>query len=101
MKNRLELQTLLESILGSENVYYQPPETIKINYPAIIYSRADIPNIYADNDVYAQNIKYRVTVVDKNPDSIFVTEVSRIPTCRFERHYTNDNLNHDSFIVYY
>ena len=27
MGSRLELQNLLESILGSRNVYYQPPES--------------------------------------------------------------------------
>jgi len=33
MGTRLELQNLLENILGSRNVYFQPPENLKLNYP--------------------------------------------------------------------
>lgn len=52
MVNRLELHTKLESILDSKNVYFQPPESIKINYPAIIYFLDDLENIHADDGVY-------------------------------------------------
>ena len=38
MKNRIELQTLLEELLGSKNVYYQPPNNLSMSYPAILYS---------------------------------------------------------------
>ena len=38
MANRLDLQALLEDLLGSRNVYYQPPESVKMNYPAIVYA---------------------------------------------------------------
>lgn len=37
-KSRIDLQYLLENILGSRHVYFQPPETVKMNYPAIVYS---------------------------------------------------------------
>ena len=40
---RLKLQKLLEDILEAngkaKNVYYQPPEGIKISYPCIVYNR--------------------------------------------------------------
>ena len=38
MSRRTELQTLLEEILGSKNVYFQPPDTVSMKYPAIVYS---------------------------------------------------------------
>lgn len=101
MKTRLDLQTLLETILGTRNVYFQPPSSIKLEYPAIIYSRKDIDNVYADNGVYKQATFYEITVVDKNPDSEIVKNVSRIPTCRFDRHFKSDNLNHDVFTLYF
>lgn len=101
MKTRLDLQTLLETILGTRNVYFQPPSSIKLEYPAIIYSRKDIDNVYADNSVYKQATFYEITVVDKNPDSEIVKNVSRIPTCRFDRHFKSDNLNHDVFTLYF
>lgn len=101
MGSRLELQNLLESILGSRNVYYQPPESIRINYPAIIYSRNDIDNKFADDVVYMQNHTYQVIVIDANPDSKIIDKISKLPMCRYNRHYTSDNLNHDVFIINY
>ena len=101
MGSRLELQNLLESILGSRNVYYQPPESIKIKYPAIIYSRNDVDNSFADDIVYMQNHTYQIIVIDANPDSEIVNKISKLPMCRYNRHYTSDNLNHDVFILNY
>ena len=101
MGSRLELQNLLESILGSRNVYYQPPESIKIKYPAIIYSRNNIDNNFADDIVYMQNHTYQIIVIDSNPDSEIVNKISKLPMCRYNRHYTSDNLNHDVFILNY
>ena len=101
MGTRLELQTMLETLLGSRNVYFQPPASVKMSYPAIVYSRANIKNTHADDDVYLQDRAYRVTVLDKNPDSHFVDLVSKLPMCSFQQHYTADNLNHDVFLLYY
>ena len=101
MASRLQLQTELEELLGSKNVYYQPPASVKMSYPAIVYSRNDIRNDFANNDVYSQNRSYEVIVIDKNPDSEIVDRVSQLPMCRFDRHYTSDNLNHDVFTLYY
>lgn len=101
MSRRLELQSLLEEILGSRNVYYQPPASIKMKYPAIVYSRYDIENFHADNTVYAQKVAYSVIVIDKNPDSEYVNKISMLPLCSYDRHYVSDNLNHDAFTLYF
>ena len=101
MATRIDLQNDLEELLGSRNVYYQPPESLKMSYPAIVYSRKTIDNSYANNSVYKQNYAYEITVIDKNPDSEIVNKVSKLPTCRFDRHFKSDNLNHDVFTLYY
>lgn len=101
MSSRLELQTVLENILGSRNVYFQPPSTVQMKYPAIRYSRDDINNNFANDDPYLQNLSYEVIVIDKNPDSLIVEAVSKLPKCRFQRHYEAENLNHDVFKLYY
>lgn len=101
MGSRLDLQNLLEFILGSRNVYYQPPESVKIKYPAIIYRRNDIDNNFADDIVYMQKHTYQIIVIDADPDSEIVDRVSKLPMCRYDRHYTSDNLNHDIFILNY
>lgn len=101
MNRRLELHEVLCDILGSRNVYYQPPESVKMKYPAIRYSRSDVENNFANNKVYMQSHEYEVIVIDRNPDSDIVDKVSSLPRCRFNRHYTADNLNHDVFTLYY
>lgn len=98
--DRIQFQVVLENLLGSRNVYFQPPESVKMSYPAIIYSRQNIENGHANNGVYTQDWSYQVTVVDKNPDSEIVKKVAMLPKCRFDRHYKADNLNHDVFSIY-
>lgn len=101
MGSRLELQARLEELLGSEHVYYQPPASVRMEYPAIKFSREDIDNTFADNGVYKQDTAYQLIVIDEDPDSEIVHKVSLLPRCSFERHYTADNLNHDVFRLFY
>lgn len=101
MANRLDLHTKLESILGSRNVYFQPPTSLKMSYPAIVYELSDIDNDFANDEVYNQRRAYKLTVIDKNPDSEYIEVIARLPKCRFDRHYKSNNLNHYVFTLYY
>ena len=101
MHNRLDLHELLCEVLGSRNVYYSPPATIRMKYPAIVYSRSDIDNKFANDSVYKQSHVYSITVIDDDPDSEIVERMSSIPKCKFDRHFVSDNLNHDLFTLYY
>lgn len=94
-----ELQTLFLGMC--EHVYYQPPESIKMQYPAIRYTRSDIRNTFAADTVYRQSHFYEVTVIDHDPDSVIVEQISKLPKVRFNRHYTSEGLNHDVFTIYY
>lgn len=98
---RLQFHEILCSILGSRNVYFQPPESIKMKYPAIVYGLDNIENVHADGGVYLSHRRYSVTVIDKNPDSSIVGKVVSLPTSRFNRHYEKDNLNHDVFTIFF
>lgn len=106
MDKRLELHELLCDIVnitepdGDRHVYFQPPESFKIKYPAIVYYKSDIQNTFANNLVYGQSYFYEITVIDEDPDSELVKLVSALPRCRFNRHYAADNLNHDIFTIY-
>lgn len=101
MHNRLELHTKLVNILGSKYVYFQPPESIKMVYPCIVYERYDISNTHADDDIYLQPRQYRITIIDTDPDSEIVDRMSKFKTARFVRHQFVNNLNHDIFNIYY
>ena len=101
MASRLELQSKLEELLGSRNVYYQPPENIKMLYPAIVYSKDDIDIKYADNNNYNKINKYNIIVIDKLPDNSVINKILELPLSSYDRHYNEDNLNHDSITLYY
>lgn len=101
MSTRLELHEALCDILGTRNVYFQPNESTKMKYPAIVYSRSDFANEYANNGVYIQSPTYQVIVIDPDPDSEIVDKIKMLPKCSFDRHYVADNLNHDSFTLYF
>lgn len=101
MASRLQLQSLLETLLGSKNVYFNPPESLKMQYPCIRYERSDIKNTSANNSIYKQDIQYTITVIDRHPDSEITKKVSMIPGIRFNRPYTSDNLHHDVFTLFF
>lgn len=91
---RLELQDKLVEILGSKNVYFQPPESVKLKYPCIIYEWTNEKSAFADNRPYNRQRSYTVTVIDRNPDSEIPSKIADLPKCRFSRAYPADNLNH-------
>ena len=101
MGQRLQLQSLLEELLGSENVYFQPPSTVQMAYPAIVYNRDSTMTEFADDKPYANTKRYMVTIIDRNPDSSIPDKVAMLPLTTFNRHFTADNLNHDIYNIYF
>lgn len=102
METRLDLQSLFEDILGSGNVYYQPPESVKLKYPCIIYSLADFYTRSADDSHYSMQKVYTVSIISRDPDNTIAKQmISSFPKTRFDRRYVTDNLYHDILTIYY
>lgn len=101
MSSRTNLQHDLEQLLSSENVYFQPPSTVQMKYPAIVYTLNSIDTIRANNSGYKSTKSYSVTLIDQNPDSEFVDKLVAFPMCKFDRHFKSDKLNHYIFTLYY
>ncbi len=100
-KNTEELHTLLVNLLGSENVYFQPPESYKMKYPCIVYERSNIRTDSADNRSYQKHKRYTVSVIGHDPDSEIPDRIKDLRYCEFDRHFISDNLNHDVFNLYF
>ena len=99
---RLELQNKLSELLGSNDVYFQPPASIRLKYPCIIYNLTNIEARRADNVAYNLDSGYEIMYITKDPDDGFKELMIReFPKCRFNRFFTSDNLNHYVFILYY
>ena len=102
MASRLELHEELCKILETRNVYFQPPESLKMQYPCIRYSMSGVDTKRANNAAYRNTNQYEVIVIDKSPDStIFEKIIARFPMCRYNRWYTADNLNHYVLTLYF
>lgn len=96
-----ELQAKFEELLGSGEVYYNPPASVRISYPAIVFSRSRIKNIFANNQVYGQANLYEVTTITEDPDDPIIGKISRLAMCSFDRHFVSDNLHHNTFSLYH
>lgn len=101
MDERLEFHNLLKTVLESNNIYFQPPSNILMQYPCIVYNRSDINQKFADDRLYSKKVKYIITLIDPNPDSIILEKIGSLPFTKFIRHFTFDGLNHDVFETYY
>ena len=101
MADRLDLQGLLEELLESRNVYYQPPESIKMQYPAIRYSKKSIQSVYANNSKYLMRDCYELIVISRSPDHPVIKKLLALPYCSYDRPYIADNLYHDVLTIYY
>lgn len=99
--SRLEIQTLLEALMDSTNVYFQPPQNVNMQYPCIVYRRDFAYTEHADNLPYLICKRYQVTVVDRDPDSIYPDKIADLSMSTFNRFFVADNLNHDVFSVYF
>lgn len=101
MDRRKDLQQVLTNILGSTNVYFQPPPSVKLKYPCIIYHRTTGDTQFADNSAYTFTFRYQVTYIDRKPENDIVSKLSQLPMCTYDRFFTADGLNHDVFNLYF
>ena len=101
MARRLDLQSKLEELLDSNEVYYKPPKNTMMSYPAIRYSLKDIVLKRADDSSYTKRNRYEVIVIDKKPDNPVISKLLDLPYCSYDRQYIADNLYHDVLILYW
>lgn len=97
---RTEFHALLQDILGSKNVYYQPPAELKMKYPCIRYEESHIDIVSADNHGYLATRAYSVTYITKQSDSDMPLRLARLPMCRQDRSYRAGGLYHETFTIY-
>lgn len=100
-ERRIKLNTIFKDLLGSNNVYFQPPPNVDLEYPCIIYERDNASAKKADNITYNYMQRYKVTYIDEDPDSDMIEKLDNLPFSSFNRHFSTSGLNHDVFQIYY
>lgn len=102
MKTRIQLHEKLLALFGSYRIYFQPPPTIKMEYPAIVYVLSDAHQLQADNTNYRITKRYTLTFIHRDPDIDLMDDMlSAFELCSFDRRFVNDNLYHDVYSLYY
>lgn len=107
MDRRLDLQHKLEDVYtdatkksSRDKVYYQPPASIRLTYPCLIYKMINLPVETANNYPYKVEHAYELTVIDSDPNSALREAIVRLQKCRFVRSYESDNLHHYVFYIF-
>lgn len=107
---REELQACLEKvdglafdrILDGPAVYFEPPASVCMVYPCIVYSRSGASIIDADDHTYHLRTRYSLTVIDSDPDSLIPDKLPwLLPMVSPDRVFTSNNLNHYTFTLYF
>lgn len=106
MTTRLDLHSALCKIMGCPEtgsecrVYFQPPISLVLKYPCIVYAVNTGDTQFADDNPYIYERRYQVTLIDTNPDTAYHLPIAMLQKCLFDRRYTADNLYHDVFNIY-
>lgn len=103
-KSRALLNEILCDILGSKNCYYDPPATIRMKYPCIIYEFETRKTLHADDIRYKSEKRYSVTIIDEHEDSEICERLFSDERLKFlseDRSYVSDGLHHYVFTVFW
>lgn len=100
-QRRVELHRMLENLLKSSNVYFQPPTGLKLQYPCIVYNLDTANDVHANNHIYRRLYRYSLTYITKNPEDPMRDAIDDLQYCSFNRFFASDNLNHFVYTLYY
>lgn len=101
-RSREELSKILRRIQGNDNIYFQPPETIKMEYDAIDYSISNKHIKRADNRAYLTYNKYTLICISHKKENPVVQKlIEELPMCSYDRGYAQNNLWYDVLTVYF
>lgn len=97
-----KLQDELKALLGSNNVYFQPPSNFYMEYPCFVITRGSGSQTPADNSTYQFVKRYTITHIGYDPDDDIIDRmVAHFQMCKYDRSFTEDTLQHDVFSLYW
>jgi hypothetical protein len=94
------LQAKFEELLESRNVYYNPPASVRMNFPAIVFSRVNFTKFHANDSTYLTSPRYEVTTITEDPDDPIIGKILSLSKCSFDRHFVSDNFHHNVFTLH-
>lgn len=98
---RLKLSHKLHEIFDHpDNIYFDPPESKKLSFPAIVYFRRRVDTVRADNKSYMLYDRYQITFIHKDGDNGFIEKLLELPYCTHDDEFKKNDMYHDVFTIY-
>ena len=94
MELRDKLEAIMEECEEEPHLYFQAPESVKMEYPAIRYNLSTLTSDYADDTPYHNTVSFEITYITRSPSSKVPHRLLKEPMLAFDRHYRADNLYH-------
>ena len=99
-KHQDDLEKMFMEVLGNDHVYFQPPESVKLKYECIVYSRVNVKPAFAGNSPYKTDRRYIATIISTDPDTTTPDKLALKECCTQDRAFASDGLYHYVFTVY-
>lgn len=97
-----ELRAIQVEVNGYHHTYFEPPESVRLQYDAIVYSNPDMNVRRADNNTYNVRKGYQVMVISRDPESKLPEAIQwHFARCNPGKFFVRDNLYHFPFTIYY
>ena len=97
-----ELRDLQEEILGYQHTYFEPPESVRMKYDAVVYQRTGYDTVKANDKNYIVRDQYQVMVISRDAETALPKAIlEHFSYCSPGRPTVTDNLYHFPFTIYY
>ncbi len=100
INSRLTFDRMLkEEIMHCDSVYFQPPSSLKLKYPCIVYNLNDINDKKADEISDDRHYQFRLTLISPNPDNNIVDKIMNLKYAKYVRSFSTQGLYHYMFDI--
>lgn len=102
MLKRVDIQEKFKFLLGSNNVYYQPPANLKMKYPAIVYSLDGLDVKRFDNIRLINKNCFSVTHIYRNEsENLVEAMLKNFEYISFDNRSIVDGIYNDHYTIYW
>ena len=102
MLKRVDIQEKFKFLLGSNNVYYQPPANLRMKYPAIVYSLDGLDVKRFDNTRLINKNCFSVTHIYRNEsENLVETMLKNFEYISFDNRSIVDGIYNDHYTIYW
>lgn len=100
MRDRADLSKVLHELC--DNVYFNSPSNVTMNYPCIRYSFDGDSHVRADDIRYINYGRYQLIHIYKSVSNRLYEEIlGAFRYISFDRQYVSDGLYHDVYTLYF